>query len=231
MTTKPPSKPIRGPLLQGNVRPFSLARVKPAAIVSHMRILELVEPLQLSQSSRLRLQKGVAEILRDYLGEVHTRRRKADHAGALRSLLQISRLSANLAAELNTLSNEYLVALEEHRGSAKAPDNVPKFDMLHLTPTLERLAGAAERAAASYAPRSRGAPRKAQLDHTMTRFRDLFAEFRLPVELRESGSREQRRRLGGKGGALLLRIFQEFDVHTGEAALWGSWQRISTAGK
>jgi hypothetical protein len=211
--------------LQGEGRPFGRALVKPTARVLKEKIVELVEPLELPMEMRWKLIEGVAIILRDYLGQVLTSQIKIDHGSSRHALKRIAIESASIAKHLNGLDNEFLFAIEQQlRGSEESSD-IPDFDFLRLVPTLERLSTAADRAEQSFRPRRRGAPTRSQLDQAMHRFRELFDAVGLTVELRESGSKVNRRSVGQQGGELLLAIFREFHPLVDEAVVWGSWSR------
>lgn len=228
MTSSNRQKPARARVvLQADGMPFSLARVKPSATFSRKIILELLGDLKLTQQKAMRLTEEIVAILQEYLGELLTSERKASHAASLAALERISIESAKLSERLSSLSNEFLLAIEDHRNDSALNSDRPKFDIMQLARKLKHVSGAAARARTLFASRDRGAPRNERLDRAMIRFRKLFEGFDLIVDPRESGSKLQRRTLEGSGGILLVAVFEQFDAQTTESKLWGAWQRTA----
>ena len=211
--------------LQGDGRPFSLARVTPSATISRMKLRELIEPLELDIEDEMHLLKGTAEIMQGYVGQLLNKATKNDHAASLRALDRISKESVSLAKHLDALQNDFLVAIEDHRRDPATNLDPAPFDFLHLVPLLERLGHAATRARSGYARRARGGPEKKLLDNTIDQFRALFRAVGLEITAKESGSKVERRTLAGSGAPFLIAVFAEFDPHTDQPHLWGAWKR------
>lgn len=214
--------------VQGDARPISLGKVTAVAVVRHRDIQPLLAVLELKEGRERWLTNELRAIMVSYLTPIVLAQKLADHAATMRILVQIAAGSTKLAAQLSQLGNPMLRAIEVNR-KEPGDQSVPEvFDVLQLTRKLIRLSHAVDRVREPLKSTPEGRPANAWLEEHVARLLVLLKQVKLDVTLRNSGSGPRpRRRVEGRGGELLVALFEAFDPHR-LPNLWGAIDRVQS---